>query len=152
MAGYWIIVGSPGNFAKTKELGFKVQGMKSRHRRKAEKMAKGDKLVWYITGSQAFAGYASITGEYFEDHSPLWGSSKKPDEDYPWRVPIKKEVVLPESKWVAVEPLALKMKYVSKWPVAHWRLAFQGNVHEIPKADFELIRKGLEKAAKVKAA
>lgn len=152
MASYWIIVGSPGNFEKTKKLGFKVLGMKSRHRRKAERMAKGDKIVWYITGEQSFAGYATIAGPYFESHEPVWSSSKKPAEDYPWRVPIKKEVVLPPSRRLDVEGIARKMKYVSKWPAAHWRLAFQGNVHEIPKEDFELIRRALEKSAKGRAA
>ena len=61
MPNYWIIVGSPDNFEKTKELGFSVQGMKTRQRRKAERMEAGDQFVWYITGDQAFAGYATIT-------------------------------------------------------------------------------------------
>src|SRR5438128_2331047 len=103
MASYWIIVGSPDNFEKTKEHGFGVQGMKSRHRRKAE--------------------------------------------HYPWRVPIRKEVVLPRERWVPAEGLARKLAYVSKWPPEHWRLAFQGNVHEIPEGDFELIRAEIDKAA-----
>ena len=67
MPSYWIVVGSPDNFEKTAELGFTVQGLKSRHRRKAERMDQGDRLVWYITGDQAFAGIATIQGPYFED-------------------------------------------------------------------------------------
>jgi hypothetical protein len=47
---YWIIVGSPENFARTRARGFTVQGIKSRHRKKAEKMKPGDKIVWYLTG------------------------------------------------------------------------------------------------------
>ena len=39
------------------------------------------------------------------------------------------------------------MEYVQKWPPEHWRLAFQGNVHEIPEGDFELIRAEIDKAA-----
>jgi hypothetical protein len=147
MSAYWIVVGSPDNFEKTREHGFAIQGMKSRHRRKAERMATGDKLIWYITGDQSFAGYATITGEYFEGHEPVWSSGKKKDEDYPWRVPIRKEVVLPRERWVPAESLAAKLAYVSKWPAEHWRLAFQGNVHEIPEGDFALIRADIEKAA-----
>ena len=147
MASYWIIVGSPDNFEKTREHGFRLQGMKSRHRRKAEHMAAGDKLVWYITGDQAFAGYATITGGYFEDHESIWSSGKKKDEDYPWRVPVRKEVALPRERWIPAEGLARKLAYVSKWPPEHWRLAFQGNVHEIPEGDFELIRAEIDKAA-----
>lgn len=125
--------------------------MKSRHRRKAERMEEGDGLVWYLTGEQVFCGYATITGPYFEDHTPIW-SSKKEGEDYPWRVPIRKEVVLPSSEWVDVEGIARKMRHVAKWPAEHWRLAFQGNVHEVPKHDFDLIRKAVDDAAGGKAA
>ena len=147
MPSYWVIVGSPDNFERTKEHGFTVQGMKSRHRKKAERMGPGDRLVWYITGDQAFAGYATITGGYFEDHEPIWSSDKKKDEDYPWRVPIHKEAVLPRERWVPAEGLARKLAHVQRWPDEHWRLAFQGNVHEIPEGDFELIRAEIEKPA-----
>ena len=147
MPNHWIIVGSPDNFEKTAELGFTIQGIKSRHRRKAERMGTSDRLAWYITGDQAFAGYATITGGYFEDHDPIWSSGKKKDEDYPWRVPIRKEVVLPRERWVPAEALVRRLAYVSKWPAEHWRLAFQGNVHEIPESDFDIIRAEIDKVA-----
>ena len=146
MANYWIIVSGSENFEATKAHGFAIQGMKTRQRRKAERMADGDKFVWYITGDQAFAGYATITGGFFEDHEPIW-KGKKEGEDYPWRVPIAKDVVLPKAAWVPAEPVARRMTYVSKWPAEYWRLAFQGNVHEIPESDFELLRGEIERAA-----
>jgi hypothetical protein len=146
MPNYWIIVGSPDNFEKTEAHGFSVQGMKARQRRKAERMADGDKFVWYITGEQAFAGYATITGPCFEDHEPIW-KGKKEGEDYPWRVPMSKDVVLPATHRIPAEPVARKMTYVAKWPPEYWRLAFQGNVHEIPESDFDLLRAEIEKAA-----
>ncbi|MGH2717665.1 MAG: EVE domain-containing protein [Actinomycetota bacterium] len=146
MPSYWIIVGSPDNFEKTSTLGFTVQGMKTRQRRKAERMADGDQFVWYITGEQAFAGYATITGPCFEDHDPIW-VGKKDGEDYPWRVPIRKEVVLPLTRRIPAEGVARQLTYVAKWPPEHWRLAFQGNVHEISEADFAIVRAEIEKAA-----
>jgi hypothetical protein len=149
MTCYWIAVSGAANFDKTTELGFKIQGFKTRQRRNAERMAAGDKLVWYITKEMVFAGYATITGESFEDHEPIW-TGKKEGEDYPWRVPIRAELVLNRERWIDVEGLARRMKYVSKWPAEHWRLAFQGNLHEIPESDFELIREALEEAAVAK--
>jgi hypothetical protein len=149
MANFWIAVSSEANFEKTKELGFEIQGFKSRQRRKAERMEDGDKLVWYITKEMVFAGYATITGTFFEDHEPLW-SSKKEGEDYPWRVPIRAELVLDRDRWIDVEGIARKMEYVSKWPAEHWRLAFQGNLHEIPESDFKLIKEALQEAAMAK--
>ncbi len=150
MPSYWIAVSGEANFEKTRELKFELQGFKTRQRRKAERMADGDKLVWYITKEMAFAGYATITGAYFEDHEPIW-EGKKEGEDYPWRVPIRKELVLDRDDWIDVEGIARKMTYVSKWPAEHWRLAFQGNLHDIPEEDFERIKAALEEASIAKA-
>jgi hypothetical protein len=144
-----MVVSSPENFRKTREHGFSIQGLKSRHRRKAERMAKGDRFVWYVTGDQAFAGSATIQGGYFEDHEPIW-EGKKEGEDYPWRVPIRAELILDRDRWVDAEGVARRMEYVAKWPAEHWRLAFQGNLHEIPESDFELLKQALEQASAAK--
>jgi hypothetical protein len=143
---YWIIVGSTDNFARTKELGFTVQGIKSRHRKKAEKMKPGDRIVWYLTGVKAFGGIATITSTYFEAHDRIWqsGDPKKETEDYPFRFNISPDIVLEEAEWVSAEPIARQMVYATKWPAANWTLAFQGNVHVIGEEDFELIRSAIK--------
>ncbi len=145
-SSYWIIVGSLDNFRRTAEQGFTVQGIKSRHRKKAERMAPGDKLIWYVTGVKALAGVATITSPFFESHERIWesGDPKKAAEDYPHRVQIVADVVLPEGEFVAAEPLARQMVYARKWPAANWTLAFQGNVHEIGEEDYRLIRGAIE--------
>ena len=146
---YWIIVGSPDNFAKTRELGFTIQGLKSRHRKKAERMKPGDKIVYYVTGLKQFAGISTITSPYFESHEPVWKSKdpKKAAEDYPHRVKIEPDTILEEGHYVDAEPLARQMTYVAKWPAANWTLAFQGNVHEIGVEDFALIEAAIASAA-----
>lgn len=149
MPNHWIVVSGEANFDKSRELGFELQGFKTRQRRKAERMADGDKLVWYITKEMVFAGYATITGTYFEDHEPIW-VGKNEGEDYPWRVPIRSELVLDRERWIDVEGIARQMTYVSKWPAEHWRLAFQGNLHEVPESDFVLIKNALVEAASAK--
>lgn len=146
---HWIIVGGPENFAKTRELGFTVQGMKSRHRKKAEQMQPGDKIVYYVTGLKSFAGIATITSPYFESHEPIWKSKdpKKDAEDYPFRVEIKPDTILDDGNFVPAEGLARQMEYASKWPAENWTLAFQGNVHKIPESDFDLINAAIEEQA-----
>jgi predicted RNA-binding protein len=138
---YWIIVGSPDNFAKTRELGFTMQGIKSLHRKKAERMKPGDKIVYYITGRKAFGGISTITSQYFESHEWIWtsGDPKKAAEDYPFRIHTEPFVILEDADFIDAEPIARQMAYASKWPAANWTLAFQGNVHEINEADFRLI-------------
>jgi hypothetical protein len=143
---YWIIVGSPENFGRTAELGFTIQGIKSRHRKKAERMAPGDKIVYYVTGQKVFAGVSTIESTYFESHERIWrsGDPKKEAEDYPFRVQISPDVILDEADYVAAEGVARRMTYVSKWPAENWTLAFQGNVHEIGEDDYRLIREAIE--------
>jgi hypothetical protein len=150
---YWIIVSSLDNWHKTAEHGFTVQGMKSRHRKKAQQMRPGDKIIAYCTGVKAFAGITTITSEYFEDHTPIWvsGNKKKANEDYPFRVHIERDLALADDDLVPAEPLARQMVYASKWPAANWTLAFQGNVHKIPREDYALIRAAIEQAASVAA-
>ena len=153
-AAYWIIVGSPDNFSRTRELGFTVQGIKSRHRKKAERMKPGDKIAWYLTGVKAFGGIATITSPYFESHDRIWqsGDPAKEAEDYPFRVQIEPEIVLDDGAWAPAEPVARQMSYVQKWPVGNWTLAFQGNVHCIDAADFELIRSAVVARAEARTA
>lgn len=150
---FWIIVGSPDNFARTAELGFTVQGIKSRHRKKAEKMAPGDRLAWYLTGIKGFAGTATIQSPFFESHERIWTSNdpKKAAEDYPFRVRIAPDLILGADHTAPAEGIARRMQYASKWPAANWTLAFQGNVHEIGEADFALIDEAVAAAMPARA-
>lgn len=152
--GFWIIVGSQGNFERTRELGFSIQGMKSRHRKKAERMRPGDKIAYYVTGRKVFAATATITSPYVEDHERIWqsGDPKKAAEDYPFRVGIGPDVLVADVDAVDAEPIARQMAYVARYPPTSWTLAFQGNVHAISAADFQLIRDALAARVPVEAA
>lgn len=143
--GFWIIVGSQANLDRTRALDFTLQGMKSRHRKKAASMRPGDKIAYYVTGRKVFAATATITSTYVEGHERIWesGDPKKADEDYPYRVRIEPDVVLPDADAVDAEPIARQMTYVARYPAANWTLAFQGNVHAVGEADFALIRQAL---------
>ena len=137
---YWMLVSSLENFRLFQRHGFSIAGMKSRHRKKAEKVRPGDRVLFYLTGVQAFGGVAEAASEYDEDHSPLWESKKK-GEDYPFRFSIRPLIILGEDEFLPAEVMAHRMDYVKKWPPEHWRLAFQGNVHLLPKADYEMLER-----------
>ena len=139
---YWMIVSSAENFEISRSLGFSLQGMKSRHRKKAEKMVPGDHILYYLTGVQQFGGTATITSPYVEDHSPIWVSKKK-GEDYPFRVEIKPDTIPDPGQYVDALDVVPIMEYVKRWSPEHWHLAFQGNVHLLPEGDFSLIEERL---------
>jgi predicted RNA-binding protein len=146
-AQYWMVVSSPENFRKTRDHGFTIQGLKSRHRRRVETMRVGDRVLYYITGRMAFAATVTVGSPMYEDHTPIWRSARR-DEDYPWRVHIRPEIVLDDADWVPAKELAYRLDYVRKWPPEHWTLAFQGHIHALPKNDFTIIEDEIARSAK----
>ena len=147
---YWIVVGSPENFRIAIDRGFDLFGFKSTRRKATSEMQPGDKLIFYLTGVMRFGGIATITSESFEDHEPIF-KSKKPNEDYPFRVQTEAELILDEDDWLDVKEWAPQMEYTKKWPPEHWRLAFQGNLHKIPQSDYKLLEREMRAMTKEKA-
>jgi predicted RNA-binding protein len=146
-AQYWMVVSSPDNFRKTREHGYSIQGLKSRHRRRVETMRVGDRVLYYITGRMAFAATVTVGSPMYEDHTPIWRSARR-DEDYPWRVHIRPDYILEEAEWVPAKDLAYRLDYVRKWPPEHWTLAFQGHIHALPKNDFAIVEDEIVRSAR----
>lgn len=139
---YWMLVGTRENYEIMSKDGFKICAMKSKRKNYALQVKPGDKVVFYLTKIQAFAGAAEFVSTYIEDHSPLFVSEKK-GEDYPWRFKIKPILMLDQNDAIPAENFKDKLKYLKKWPAKYWKLGFQGNVHEIPKEDYETIKSSL---------
>jgi predicted RNA-binding protein len=148
---YWIVVGSEENMRIAEGRGWDMFGFKSTRRAEAAGMKPGDRLIFYLTKIMKFGGMAEVTSDYYEDHEKVFRSEKKPKEDYPWRVKIKKVTVLSPEQYLDVREIGPTMEYVKKWPSEHWRLAFQGNLHQIPESDYKLISGLMAEATKVKA-
>lgn len=145
----WILTGCLENFEINRERGFDVIGFKERRRKQAEQMRPGDRIIFYVTGIQAFGGIAEVTSEVFEERKPIWPQGKKKaPEAYPWRVDAKPVLVLEEDDFVPAEELVPEMEHAAKWPAEHWHLAFQGQLRTIGSADTKLLERRLKAAAK----
>ena len=159
MPSYWIVVGSEENMRIAEARGFDIFGFKSTRRGEVAQMRPGDKLIFYLTKIMKFGGLAAVTSEYFEDHTKLFKSGKKPvlsaaegpQEDYPFRVSVKPEIILAPDQYLDVKEIAPRMQYPKKWPPEHWRLAFQGNLHQIPQEDYDLILSEMKATAGARA-
>jgi hypothetical protein len=141
----WLAVLSPENFERTRALGFAVQGFKTRHRARAFRMRPGDGLAYYLIREGRFAASVVVRSACFEDRRPIWMSPRNPDEPYPWRVMIEAEFIVPPGLGPRASELVTALEFVKRWPSAHWRLAFQGMLREIPAADGALIRGALKR-------
>jgi predicted RNA-binding protein len=143
----WVLTGSLDNFRATAEREFRVIGLKERRRRLAEQVEKGDIIVFYVTGVQAFAGTVTVTSELYEDRSKIWPGKPGAPDPYPWRFETEPVIILPEEEFVPAEELAQQLEHVRKWPAEHWHLAFQGQLRTISNEDAAVIGRALKDTA-----
>ena len=139
----WILTGAPENFEATAAHEFSVIGLKEGRRNFAEQIEPGDRIVLYLTGEMAFAARIRVTGEMFEERTPVWPGKPGKRDPYPWRFPTAPEVVLEESRRLPAESVALELEHVRKWPPEHWKLAFQGQIRAVSPADAALLERRL---------
>ena len=57
-------------------------------------------------------------------------------------------VLLDEPAYLDVREIGPRLAYTKKWPPEHWRLAFQGNLHQIPEEDYKLILSEMREPAR----
>jgi predicted RNA-binding protein len=147
VAKTWILTGSLENFRATRERGFRVIGAKEGRRRMAEQIEPGDRIVFYVTGVQAFGGIVRVTGEMYEDREKIWPGKPGKADPYPWRFPTEPEVVLDEGGFVPAVELVRDLEHVRKWPADHWQLAFQGQLRTVSDRDADLLGRRIREAA-----
>jgi predicted RNA-binding protein len=147
----WILTGSLDNFRATREHGFRLIGAKEGRRGMAELIEPGDRIVFYITGLQAFGGIVRVTGEMYEDRSKIWPGKPSNPDPYPWRFQTEPEAVLEEDDFVPAVELAGELEHVRKWPAEHWQLAFQGQLRIVSDADARLLDRRIRDSARAPA-
>ncbi|MHC1729293.1 MAG: EVE domain-containing protein [Syntrophobacteraceae bacterium] len=138
---HWLIVTSPANFRLDRDdLKFCAQGLPLRFRKQVQKMAAGDRVVYYIMKLQKFGATATITGEYYEDSSKLWMDD---DEMWPARCPSKPDLVLNDDELVDAKKLVPDLSFILKKD--SWGSYLQGSIKMIPQEDFRLIESEMKK-------
>lgn len=132
---YWMLVTDQRNYEVTRQRGFAVQGVDSRNRRKAIRMASDDRLIYYLADRRAFPATSTVTSGHFESHERIWQHHRS-REDFPHRVNARPDLVLDEDLWLDARQIGPTLEYVKKWAPEDWPLAFIGMLHIIPQRDF----------------
>jgi predicted RNA-binding protein len=143
----WILTGSVENFRTTREHGFRLIGAKERRRNLAEQIVPEDRIVFYVTGVQAFGGIVRVLSEMYEDRTKVWPGKPGNPDPYPWRFETEPLVALDEDDFLPAIELAGELEHVRKWPAEHWQLAFQGQLRTVSDADAELLDRRIRAAA-----
>jgi len=140
---FWMIISNPNNFRITEKLGFTKQGLKSQHRRKIQRIENGDRVLFYVSVDRYFTATATATSSYFEDAEEVW--EKEGCAEWPYQIKIKPEVILDDHQYIDANLLAPRLDYIKRWAPENWYMAFQGNLHLLPKSDFLLIEEEMKK-------
>ena len=140
---FWMIVGNEENFRITRDLGFRIQGLKAQYRRKIQRIEPGDRILYYVYGIRRFTATATATSSYSEASTPVW--QKEGGAGWPYVIHVKPEVVLGEDQYMDANLLAPRLEYIRRWPPEDWYMAFNGNLHLLPKGDFLLIEEEMKK-------
>jgi predicted RNA-binding protein len=141
---YWMVTISEGNFTVTRQQGWRVQGFTSRQRRKTDRMQPGDRLLFYVKEPRGFALAATITSPAFAEQTPLW-RYHRPEETFPHRVRIRPDAVLPQGGYIDANQIAPRLEYLRRWLPEQWLLAFDGELHMLPRRDFDLIEEEMHR-------
>jgi EVE domain len=144
---HWLITLSPENYTVTRQMHFTLLGLRSRHRKKAERVAVGDRVLYYVLNQRIFPATATVTSGYFEDRHPVWINHERRDDPFPYRVHTHPNIVLEAGEGLDAEAIAPRLLYLKRWAPEQWFLALQGDVHLLSSQDFLLVEREMQRTA-----
>lgn len=147
---HWLITLSPENYAITRDRHFTLLGLRSRHRKKAERVAVGDRVLYYVLNERIFPATATVTSAYFEDRHPLWLNNERRDDPFPYRVHTAPNIVLEAGEGIDAAAIAPRLLYLKRWAPEQWFLALQGDVHLLSSQDFLLVEREMQRTAETR--
>ena len=125
--------------------------MRSRHRKKAERVAVGDRVLYYVLSDRIFPATATVTSAYFEDRHLTWVNPERPDDPFPYRVHTHPNLVLEPGEGLDAQAIAPRLLYLKRWAPEQWFLALQGDVHLLSSQDFLLVEREMQRIADSRA-
>ena len=135
---YWMFVETEENASITRGLGYKLFGMGPRYRKRAQRMQKSDRVLFYTRTTRSWTASATIKSTCFEDDSIIWMPESRPI-DFKFRVELTPEYILDETQYLDGLQIGPGLEYVKRWAPENWPLAFWDKLHLLPQRDFKLL-------------
>ena len=140
---YWMVVLSPENFAITRQKNFSFQGLKGQQGRKVQRVGPGDRVLFYLLFQRCFTATATVTSQCVEATGLPW--QVEGNTEWSYKFDMQPDCVLAADDYMEAHYIAPRLDYVKKWIPEEWPLAFQGNLHLLPKKDFQLLEDEMRK-------
>jgi hypothetical protein len=147
---HWLITLSPENYTITRDMHLSLLGLRSRHRKKAERVAVGDRVLYYVLTERIFPATATVTSAYFEDRHLTWINHERKDDPFPYRVHTQPNLVLERGEGLDAEAIAPRLLYLKRWAPEQWFLALQGDVHLLSAQDFVLVEREMQRISEMR--
>ena len=142
-SNFWMMINNEENFRITQARGFTLLGLKAQHRRKVQRITEGDRVLLYISHLRRFAATATAMSSFYESEEPIWVNEGS--TGFPYHIKLKPGVILKDEQFMDANLLAPRLEYIKRWNPEDWYMAFQGNLHLLPKNDFSLIEEEMKK-------
>jgi len=142
-SNFWMMINNEENFRITQKRGFIDLGLKAQHRRKVQRITEGDRVLLYISHIRRFAATATALSSFYESEEDIW--VKEGTSGFPYHIKLEPGVILKDEQFIDANILAPRLEYVKRWNPEDWYMAFQGNLHLLPKNDFTLIEEEMKK-------
>ncbi len=137
------MINNEENFRITQARGFTLLGLKAQHRRKVQRITEGDRVLLYISHLRRFAATATAMSSFYEGEEPIWVNEGS--TGFPYHIKLQPGVILKDEQFIDANLLAPRLEYIKRWNPEDWYMAFQGNLHLLPKNDFALIEEEMKK-------
>jgi predicted RNA-binding protein len=140
---YWLNLFTWSTWQEFEKAGSSVSGFRKKRWRTVQRMKPNDILICYMTGISRFFAVLEVTGEPYEDDTPIWNEA-----DFSSRVPVRVLFYLPPEHAIPVKLLKNELSYFQDLKTPHaWSGHFRGSPAQEKSSDAEVIIRALEDAA-----
>lgn len=136
---YWIDLFTGETWKEFLDAGARVSGFRSSRWAVVQKVRKGDRLICYLTGVSRFVGMLEVTGEPYQDETPIWKQ-----DVYPCRLPVHAIIALEPSFGVPIYDLRDQLSCFTESTSPHaWKGAVRGSPTRWSKTDGDAVFEAL---------
>ncbi len=140
---YWLDLFTGVTWEEFQKAGAKISGFREHRRKRASKIRPGDIFLCYLTGVKRWVGLLEVTGEMFEDSSPIWA-----EEVFPVRFPTKPLAMLKAEHGVPMDELRGKLSFFpADAAPGSWSGLVRGSPLKYSNADGEVIMAAIHAAS-----
>ena len=114
---YWLGLFTVHSWQEFLKHGGEVMGFNLNKLKSTQKLAKGDRIIGYLSKVSAFVAVLEVTGDAYVDDTPIWS-----DGVFPVRVPVRVLISVPFAQSVAIKSLAGKLSFLPSRDTRNWSI------------------------------